>query len=220
MKLLLVEDDTMVGAGLQKSLTKSGYVVDWTQDGEQAEVAGLDRSYDLIILDLGLPGKDGMQVLKSLREKKRETPILILSARDGIDDKVRGLDGGADDYLLKPFSLDELEARIRLLTRRRNNSKSNAVTVGDLILNEQNHTTTFQGQHYDLSHKEFALLYILAQNPDAVFSRPQLEEKLYGWNEDLASNAVEVHIHQIRKKLGKGIIKNNRGVGYSLGIKK
>ncbi|MGH1404009.1 MAG: response regulator [Alphaproteobacteria bacterium] len=218
MKILLVEDDIMIGQGLQKALRQSGYSVDWVQDGLDVEPAIEGTEYALIILDLGIPGKDGTEVLKSLRMQKNDIPVLILTARDSIPDRVSGLDIGADDYMIKPFALEELEARIRLLLRRRTGTKTNELNVKDLTLNLNTHEITYGNKHYVLSAKEFALLRLLMEHPKNVFSRTRLEESLYGWNEEVESNSVEVHIHQIRKKLGKNIIRNTRNVGYQIGI--
>lgn len=218
MKILLVEDDAMIGEALEKALKKSGYSIDWVQDGDDAEPCLEDSNYDLVILDLGLPNKDGIQILKDLRAKENPMSVLVLTARDSVQDRVLGLDSGADDYMLKPFSLGELEARIRLLLRRKEGRKTNDLTHGDLTLEVSSHRVTYKREDYSLSAKEFSLLSILVEKPKNVFSREQLEENLYGWNEEVESNSVEVHIHQIRKKLGKEIIKNTRNIGYSLGI--
>ena len=216
MKLLLVEDDVMIGESLQKALRKSGYAVDWVQDGQEAELCLSTSDYALMILDLGLPGQDGFSILSALRKKENRLPVLILTARDAVSDKVQGLDMGADDYMLKPFALEELEARIRLLLRRQNDHSSSIFKSGKLSIDTATHKVMMNDKPYFLSSKEFTLLSVLMERPGSVFSRPQLEEKLYGWNEEVGSNAIEVHIHQIRKKLGKNIIKNIRNVGYSL----
>ena len=216
MRLLLIEDDAMIGDSLQKALRKSGYAVDWVQDGEDALLSLESTEYALMILDLGLPGKDGLSILLALRKKENPIPVLILTARDAVSDKVQGLDMGADDYMLKPFALEELEARIRLLLRRHNGHSSSILKVGDLSIDTATHKVIMNDKPYSLSSKEFALLAVLMERSGTVFSRAQLEEKLYGWNEEVGSNAIEVHIHQIRKKLGKNIIKNIRNVGYSL----
>lgn len=218
MRILLVEDDTMIGESLQNALGKSGYSVDWLQDGADVEPCLNDSEYALVILDLGLPGKDGIQIVKDLRAHKQQTTILVLTARDSIEDRVLGLDSGADDYMLKPFALEELEARIRLLLRRKEGQKTNTLSVGALTLNTNTNEVLYNGENCPLSAKEFALMRLLMEKPKQIFSRAQLEESLYGWNEEIESNSVEVHIHQIRKKLGKDIIKNTRGVGYSMGI--
>ena len=218
MRILLVEDDVMIGESLQKALSKSGYSIDWVQDGADVEVCITDSAYALAILDLGLPNKDGLQILKDLRASKDDMTVLVLTARDSVSDRVLGLDSGADDYMLKPFALEELEARIRLLVRRKENRKTNELSVGPLRLNTSTHEVIYNNQNCVLSSKEFALMQLLMGKPQQIFSRSQLEESLYGWNEEVESNSVEVHIHQIRKKLGKDVIKNTRNVGYSIGL--
>lgn len=220
MKILLVEDDRMIGESLNKSLHKSSYVVNWVTDGEMADEAISSETYDLILLDLGLPKKSGLQVLNDLRAKQIDTPVLILTARDSVSDRVLGLDGGADDYVLKPFSLEELEARIRRLLRREARQSSPILVHGNIKLNPANHEVWFHEKKEMLSGREFSLLYALMKTPNAVLSRTQLEEMLYGWNEEVGSNAIEVHIHQIRKKFGRKIIKNIRNVGYTLNDEK
>ncbi|MCB1593198.1 MAG: response regulator [Alphaproteobacteria bacterium] len=217
MKLLLVEDDIMIGEGLQKALRRSGYSVDWVQDGFDVEQSLESHSYCLVILDLGLPNKNGLAILQDLRKNQNDIPVLVLTARDAVLDRVKGLDSGADDYMLKPFALEELEARIRLLLRRKENQRSPLIALGDLELNPATHEAIYKDKKYVLSGREFSLMRILAENPGVIYSRAQLEEKLYGWNEEVESNSVEVHIYQLRKKLGKGIIKNTRGVGYAIG---
>ena len=218
MKVLLVEDDVMLGEGLHKALKQAGYSVDWVQNGLDVEHAIESTEYVLVVLDLGLPGKEGTEVLKSLRAQDNDISVLILTARDSIADRVQGLDIGADDYMVKPFALEELEARIRLLLRRKAGQKTNALKVGDLMLNLNTNEISYHEAHYILSAKEFALMRLLMEQPQNIFSRARLEESLYGWNEEVESNSVEVHIHQIRKKLGKEIIKNTRNVGYQIGI--
>ena len=218
MRILLVEDDTMIGEALQTSLKKSGYGIDWVEDGEDADDCIRDTRYDLVILDLGLPNKGGIQILKDLRARQDDTVILVLTARDSVEDRVLGLDSGADDYMLKPFALEELEARIRLLTRRKQGSKTNTLHIGSLQIDLGTHKVTYNSQNHVLTAKEFAFLHTLMDKPGHIFSRSQLEEHIYGWNEEVESNSIEVHIHQIRKKLGKEVIKNTRNVGYSLGV--
>ncbi len=208
----------MIGEGIRKALRQSGYSVDWVQDGEDVEPCLSSEEYDLLILDLGIPNKDGVQILKSLRQQENKVTILILTARDSIQDRVAGLDAGADEYMIKPFSLDELEARIRLLLRRSTGQKTNLLEVDGLSINVNTNEVIYLGGHYTLSAKEFALMHLLMKNPTHIFSRAKLEEKLYGWNEEVESNSIEVHIHQIRKKMGKGIIQNTRNVGYSIGV--
>lgn len=217
MKLLLVEDEHMIGESLQKSLKQSGYSVDWVDDGLDVEPSLETTEYDLIILDLGIPGKDGIEVLKSLRISQSDIPVLILTARDGIDDRVLGLDIGADDYVIKPFALEELEARIRLLLRRKVGHRTNELKVGDLTLDINKNEASYNDRSYILSAKEFNVLRLLMEHPNQIFSRAKLEERLYGWNEEVESNSVEVHIYQLRQKLGKNIIQNMRNVGYRIG---
>lgn len=220
MRLLLVEDDTMIGSGLQKALKKSGFAVDWAQDGETADISLQDEAYDIVILDLGLPGESGLSVLGKLRKRGNTVPVLILTARDSVSDKVKGLDGGADDYLLKPFALEELEARIRTLMRRQAGHAGNEnglLRHGGIALNPKTHEVFLNDKKIALSAREFGLVHALIQTPNAILSKTQLEENLYGWNEEVASNTIEVHIHQIRKKIGTGFIKNIRNIGYTLG---
>lgn len=220
MRLLLVEDDLMIGEDLQKALRKESFVVNWVQDGETADIALQNENYDLVILDLGLPGKSGIAVLETLRKSGNDIPVLILTAQDAIEDKIKGLDTGADDYLLKPFALEELEARIRSLLRRSMKQAGNEnglLRHGEITLNPKTREVFFASKIVSLSAKEFLLIHTLLKTPHAVLSKAQLEESLYGWNEEVASNAVEVHIHQIRKKLDSSVIKNIRNVGYTLG---
>lgn len=214
MRLLLVEDDGMIGEGVRKALRQDGFAVDWTRDGGAAETALRAESYDLVLLDLGLPGKSGLAVLKELRARGQEMPVLILTARDAVSDRVQGLDSGADDYLVKPFDLDELAARIRALLRRRGGRAQPLVVYGRLVLNPGSHEVSLDDKPLSLSAREFALLQALVEQPGAVLSRSRLEERLYGWGEEVESNAVEVHVHNLRKKLGTNFIRTVRGVGY------
>ncbi|MDY7548271.1 response regulator transcription factor [Glaciimonas sp. CA11.2] len=214
MRLLLVEDDLMVGEAVRKGLRLDGFAVDWVQDGKAAEVAVAQEDYELLLLDLGLPKKNGLDVLKSLRARGSQIPVLILTARDAIADRVAGLDAGADDYLIKPFDLEELAARIRALLRRQSGRADPVIEVGQLTLNPATHEVRLEGCEINLSAREFALLRAFLDRPGAVLSRAQLEEKLYGWDDSIESNAVEVYIHALRKKLGSDFIKNVRGVGY------
>lgn len=216
MRLLVVEDDAMVGDGLCRGLRQDGFTVDWVEEAEGAELALDTTAYDLIVLDLGLPGRSGMELLSDWRQGGRETPVLILTARDAVNDRVKGLDGGADDYLVKPFDLDELAARIRALLRRRAGRARPVLTHGDVMLDPASHEVTCRGQAVALSPREFAVLSILMDKPGAVLSRATLEERLYGWNEEVESNAVEVHIHHLRRKLGSDFIRTLRGAGYYL----
>lgn len=217
MRILLVEDDKMIGEGLEKALRQSSYSVNWVQDGMTADEALRDERYDLVILDIGLPGKSGLDVLKSLRARHETVPVLVLTARDAVSDKVKGLDLGADDYMLKPFALEELEARIRSLLRRQAGQTGEWLEYKSLRLNPKTHEAHYNGDKIALTGREFALMFALIKNPEGALSKSQLEESIYGWNEEVASNAIEVHVHQIRKKLSPTIIKNIRNVGYTLG---
>ena len=216
MRLLLVEDDPMIGESLEEGLRGEHYAVDWACDGRGAELALESGSYDLVLLDLGLPRKQGLEVLAAYRKRGGEAPVLIITARDATPDRVAGLDAGADDYLVKPFDLDELYARVRALLRRGAGRTSPDLSFGGVTLNPATHEATVEGRPLSLSAREFALLEALMDRPGEVVSRAALEEKLYGWNEEVESNTVEVHIHSLRKKLGGEFIKNVRGVGYKV----
>jgi DNA-binding response OmpR family regulator len=217
MRILLVEDDAMIGASVVSGLAAEGHAVDWVRDGPAAEGALATTPYALVLLDLGLPGRDGLDVLRSARARKLDVPVLIITARDTVRDRVAGLDAGADDYLVKPFDLDELSARVRALTRRAAGRAEPLIERGALLLNPVTHEVRWRGEPVDVSGREFALLAALAERPGAVVSRAQLEEKLYGWNESIGSNAVEVHVHNLRRKLGDSVIRTVRGLGYRLG---
>lgn len=216
MRLLLAEDDPMVGAALRKGLQQEGHAVDWVQDGVAAEAALRAQPFDLLILDLGLPRLDGLEVLEHLRRRGQPLPVIITTARDQVPDRVRGLDLGADDYLVKPFDLDELLARIRAVARRYTGQVRPVLAHGDLRLDPATHEVTLARAPVALSAREFAILEALLERPGAVLSRAQLEERLYGWDEEVASNAIEVHIHHLRRKLGEDCIRTVRGVGYTL----
>ena len=216
MRLLLVEDDLMIGESLEASLQQAQYAVDWVRDGYQALLALEHDLYDLILLDLALPKLQGLELLKQYRQQKGEAAVLILTARDSPADRVKGLDTGADDYLIKPFDLDELLARIRALLRRKAGRTQTKLSCGQLSLDPLTYQAVFQGQLIHLSLREFNLLQILMEKPGQVISRETLETKLYSWQDDIESNTVEVYIHLLRKKLGKDFIKNVRGVGYKV----
>ncbi|QRM19262.1 response regulator [Dechloromonas sp. TW-R-39-2] len=216
MRILLVEDDLQLGDGLTVGLRQSGFAVDWVRDGEMADLALSTETFDLLVLDLGLPKLSGMEVLKRLRGRSQMLPVLILTARDATGDKVLGLDAGADDYLVKPIDLDELAARIRALTRRTAGRAAPLLTHGDLALDPAAHTVTLAGQIVELSSREFSLLQMLLENTGRVLSRSQLEQSVYGWHDEPESNALEVHIHHLRKKLGSHLIRTLRGVGYTI----
>jgi len=214
MRVLLVEDDVMVGEAVRKGLRQDGFAIDWVQDGHAAELALQQEQYALLLLDIGLPKKSGLAVLQALRSRGDKIAVLITTARDAVSDRVAGLDAGADDYLIKPYDLEELGARMRALLRRQSGRADSLIQVGDVCLNPASHEVTLAGQPVSLSAREFALLHAFLDRPGVVLSRAQLEEKLYGWDDSIESNAVEVHIHALRKKLGSDFIKNVRGIGY------
>ena len=218
MRLLVVEDDPMIGESMQRGLKKSGLAVDWVRDGKSAELALGNGVYDLMILDLGLPHKGGLEVLSQLRQQGNDLPVLIVTARDAVDDKVAGLNCGADDYLVKPFDFNELNARVNAIMRRRAGRGNPVMIYGALTLDPIAHHVTNCGEPVGLSAKEFALLRALMAVPGAVLSRAELEEALYGWEEEVGSNAVEVHIHNLRNKLGSHAILNIRGAGYRVSM--
>lgn len=214
MRILLIEDDAMIGKAVRNGLIQAGFAVDWVTDGRDAELSLANGVYDLAILDLGLPKKDGMAILATLRSMGNSMPVLIASARDTVRDRISGLEAGADDYVLKPFDLDELVARVRALLRRHAGSGSPLLRFGALVLDPVTKSVTNNGEPVELSAKEFAVLEALMQRPGAVLSREKLEESVYGWGDEVGSNAIEVHLHHLRKKLGTAAIKNVRGVGY------
>jgi two-component system response regulator QseB len=214
VRLLLVEDDAMIGASVQEGLRQEGFAADWVRDGAAAEIALAGETYDLMVLDLGLPKKSGLEVLQGLRRKDNSLPVLVLTARDSVSDRVAGLDAGADDYLVKPFDLDELAARVRALLRRRSGRADPVLRHGALALNPATLEATLDGAPLSLSPREFAVIRMLLDRPGAILSRAQIEERLYGWGEEVESNAVEVHIHALRRKLGADFIKTVRGAGY------
>lgn len=219
MRILLVEDDELLGDGARAGLVHEGYTVDWLKDGLSAEQALETENFDLVILDLGLPRLPGLDLLERIRTKNIAVPVLILTARETIEDRVKGLDSGADDYMTKPFDLDELSARVRALIRRAGASIGGpTVQYGEhLSVDPASHSVEYDGEPVNLSRREFALLQKLLENPGRVLSREQLTQCLYGWDEDIDSNALEVHIHNLRKKLGGGkFIRTIRGIGYMI----
>ncbi|MEO6660507.1 MAG: response regulator [Burkholderiaceae bacterium] len=216
MRLLLVEDDTMIGDGLQQGLRRAGYAVDWVTDGRAAAGALQLAPYALLLLDLGLPGLDGMALLKDLRRRDVALPVLIITARDALPDRLAGFDGGADDYLVKPFAIEELIARIRAVARRQAAPGQAELCVGPLRMNPARHQLWLREEPVSVSAKDFALLELLMHEPGHPLSREQIEDRLYGWDEEVGSNAVEVRIHHLRKKLGAEVIQTVRGVGYRI----
>jgi two-component system OmpR family response regulator len=214
MRVLLVEDDPMIGQAVSIALKDAAYAVDWVRDGNAALAAAAMQTYTLMLLDLGLPGKDGMTVLHQLRTEGHTLPVLILTARDAVSDRVRGLDGGADDYLVKPYEVSELLARMRVLLRRQAGATTTEIGNGRLTLDLATRMVRSQGEELRLTAREFSLLQALLLRPGAILSRGELEDRIYGWNEEVDSNAVEVLIHGLRKKLGSDAIKNVRGMGW------
>lgn len=216
MRVLIVEDDEMVGSGTCKWLSKEGHTVDWLQDGLSAKQALQTEIFDIIVLDIGLPKLNGLDLLHYLRSKGISIPVLLLTANDTIDDRVRGLDSGADDYLTKPYELEELSARIRALYRRFSLRGEPTITYEDICLDPASHSVSYKGEDISLSRREFALLHTLLANVARVLSREHLTQTLYGWGDDVDSNALEVHIHNLRKKFGARFIRTIRGVGYMI----
>lgn len=214
MRLLVVEDDALLGDAIQAGLKQAGFAVDWVRDGMQADHALTADNFDAVVLDIGLPRLSGLEVLKRLRSRKAGTPVLFLTARDTVEDRIEGLDTGADDYLVKPFDMGELAARVRALLRRASGNTSPALEAGEVVLDPSAHSVVCRGKPVDLSATEFALLHAMLLNAGKVLSRPQLEEKLYAWGEEVESNAIEVHIHHLRRKLYPELIETIRGVGY------
>jgi two-component system response regulator QseB len=214
MRLLLVEDDDILGDGIKAGLTMEGYAVDWVMDGNLANEALKTNSYELVVLDLNLPGLEGMEVLKELRKRKDETPVLVLTAKDTVDDRIQGLDTGADDFVTKPFELSEVCARLRALARRQSGRSVPQIEHQGVLLDPASHVVTVKNKRIDLSQKEFGILNFLMSNIGRVISRARIEEALYSWGSEIESNSVEVHIHHLRKKLGAKFIRTVRGVGY------
>lgn len=214
MRVLLVEDDEMIGPALREALGAQGWSVDWVKDGQLAQSAWADGDYACVLLDLGLPKKDGVEVLRWARGRGDHTPVLVLTARDGLDDRVQGLDLGADDYLLKPYEMRELLARMRAVIRRRDGSAHSVIGNGTVQLDLTTREVVLEGERAQLSAREFALLHALLERPGAILSREQLENRIYGWGEEVSSNAVDVLIHGMRRKLGPDAIRNVRGLGW------
>lgn len=216
MRLLLVEDDVMIGESVLDLLRDEGYAVDWVKDGDLALIALEEQTYGLVLLDLGLPKREGLSVLRSLRTKRDRTPVLIATARDAIAQRVEGLNAGADDYIVKPYDLEEMLARIRALIRRAAGRAEPLYEHMGISIDTVTREVTANGQPVILSSREWSLLELLIARPGAILSRKQLEERLYSWKDEVSSNAIEVYIHGLRKKLGAGLIQNVRGVGYMI----
>jgi two-component system OmpR family response regulator len=212
--MLLVEDDRMIGEAVQTALRQDGYAVDWVRNADSADTALAAGSYDLVLLDLGLPGRDGLSLLRAVRARKDATPVLVITARDAVENRIAGLDAGADDYLVKPFDLDELAARIRALLRRSAGRAEAVIEHLGVRIEPATRTVSRNGAPVTLSPREYAVLEALLLRPGAVLSRAQLEDRLYGWDDAVGSNAVEVYIHGLRRKLGRDFIRNLRGVGW------
>lgn len=216
MRILLVEDDPVLGQGVQAGLQAAGFMVDWLTDGIQAEMALGVESFNAVVLDWGLPRQDGLNVLQKMRARSDKTPVLMLTARDSVEDRIQGLDAGADDYLLKPFALGEVIARLRALIRRTAGESSACYRLGELVFDTVNRIARLNGQSLPLSARELAILELLLRQSGRPLRREQIESALYGWGMEVESNAVEVHIHHLRKKLGDGWVKTLRGIGYML----
>ncbi|MBL0143785.1 MAG: response regulator transcription factor [Betaproteobacteria bacterium] len=214
MRVLVVEDDALLGDAIQAGLRQQGFVADWVRDGAAADLALEQDTHAAVVLDIGLPRRSGLEVLARLRAAKNPVPVLILTARDTVEDRIGGLDAGADDYLVKPFDLGELAARLRALTRRSGGTASAALAVGALSLDPATREVTWRGEAKALSRKEFSLLHAFMLNAGRVLTREQLEEKLYGWGEEIESNAMDVHLHHLRRKIVPGVVQTLRGVGY------
>jgi two-component system response regulator QseB len=217
MRILLVEDDELIGDGLKVGLTQLDFAVDWLRSGAEARQALAAAPYDAAVLDLGLPGCDGMEVLAGWRAQGHAVPVLVLTARDAIGDRVAGLDAGADDYLAKPFALVEVAARLRAMIRRSAGQSAQLLTHGQVSLDPAARQASRAGQTLELTARELAILEVLLRNKGRVLPRELIEEKLYSWDRDIESNAIEVHIHHLRRKLGRAFIRTVRGIGYTLG---
>jgi two-component system, OmpR family, response regulator len=216
MRVLVIEDDPMIGRAVVAGLQDGGYTVDWVREGTDAELALTHRVYDLALLDLGLPQRDGLEILKGLRRSGNTLPVVIITARDAVADRVAGLDNGADDYLVKPFDLDELLARARAVIRRKDGRPTPEMACGALVVDPVKRRVMFRGAPVELSGREFAVLAALMKEPGAVVSREKLEDAVYGWGEEIGSNSIEVHLHHLRRKLLPELIRNVRGVGYRI----
>ncbi len=216
MRLLLVEDDTLLGDGIRAGLAQEGYAVDWLQDGLQAKQAFATEAFDLVVLDLGLPRLSGVELLEGIRRAGNAVPVLILTARDTLADRIGGLDAGADDYLVKPFDLGELCARVRALLRRAHGRAEPLLRHGPLVLDPAAHTLTLEGEPVELPRREFIVLQMLLENAGNVVPRSRIEESLYGWSPEVESNTLEVYVHHLRRKLGADLIRTVRGVGYTI----
>jgi len=214
MRVLIVEDDPLLGEALATGLKQRGFAPDWVQDGREAQTAMRVEPFAAIVLDLGLPGLAGLELLRSERARGNKVPVLILTARDAVQDRITGLDGGADDYVVKPTDLNELAARLRALVRRSKGEPAPVLRMGNVIVDPAARSVTVEGRSIDLQPKEFTLLQELMLNAGRVLSREQLEERLYRWGEEVESNAVEVHVHHLRRKIGSNVVKTIRGVGY------
>jgi two-component system, OmpR family, response regulator len=214
MRILLVEDDRMIGGDLSDALRRDGHSVDWAVDGQAGELALTTTRFDLALLDLGLPRKGGLEVLRALRQRDDPTPVIVITARDALEERVDGLDLGADDYLVKPFEIAELKARMRAVARRHAGRARPRLSNGPITVDPATREVWLEGEEVALSAKEYAVLYVLLERPGAILSRQQIEERIYGWNEEVESNAVDVLIHYLRRKLGAAAIKNVRGAGW------
>ena len=214
MRVLLVEDDELIGGAIREALSDASMSVDWVQDGRAALAAASDEVHALVLLDLGLPKQDGLSVLRSLRQKRASIPVIIITARDALEDRIAGLDLGADDYLVKPFPVDELMARMRAVLRRHHGSATPILGNEIIELDPVSRIASRDGKEHTLSAREYAVLHALILRPGQILSRSELEDRVYGWNEEVASNAIEFLIHAIRKKLGQDAIKNVRGLGW------
>jgi DNA-binding response OmpR family regulator len=217
MRLLVVEDDPLLGRGTQAGLEQAGFAADWVRDGLAADAALAATRFHAVVLDLGLPRLSGLELLARLRAKGDRTPVLILTARDALEDRVKGLDAGADDYLVKPFRLEELVARLRALVRRAHGEAAAALSAAGVMLDPAAHTVTWRGDPVELPAREFEVLHELMLNAGRVLTREHLQERVYGWGEEVESNAIDVHIHHLRRKLAPELIRTVRGVGYLMG---